>query len=686
VNDNPSAQATEDLSSETLVFNGIDGASGGYLLPEMTLAQVSALAQGQTIDTEALQELKQRVYDLQNPHAGVEADARDLAQTGWGVIFSHNVDPAIVEALDPLLKLRHEQAGERFKVYSGADGYRPGESKAEFLERHGMGPGPANPDKVPYYLLIVGEPADIPYRFQYQLDVQYAVGRLTFDSVDDYAYYALSVVQAEKGLKLPQRMAMFGVSNPDDRATAMSAEHLVQPLAEKLLALQPQWASQAPAGEAGFQPWDIQTILKDQATKAGLSALLEGKQAPALLFSASHGIAFPNGDSRQAPHQGALICQDWPGPENWRKAIPQDFYFASDDLSSNANLLGTLAFFFACYGAGTPQADEFAHQLGQPDRRMIAPHDFVAALPKRMLSLPKGGALAAVGHVERAWGVSFFSAKAGPQIQTFQDCLTRLLKGNYPIGYAFEVFNNRYAEISSDLTNQLEEIKFAYRKPNDLELARQWTVNNDARNYIVLGDPAVRLAVGKGSTEAAERPTIPEIARLPAGIPEGIPEGIPSGMPEPVSVVTVTTRQTVAAQSATGAESTSLEEFGLLDSFKQVQVNLSGTLQDFVGKLGDFLGKALDEATSLEVATYVSEDMNAVKYEAGRFSGARLRALTRIEIDGDSLICIPENEGELDTALWKIHMDMVQQAQISRAELLKTVVSAATGLVDLLKP
>jgi len=53
---------------------------------------------------------------------------------------------------------------------------------------------------------------------------------------------------------------------------------------------------------------------------------------------------------------------------------------------------------------------------------------------------------------------------------------------------------------------------------------------------------------------------------------------------------------------------------------------------------------------------------------------------------GDSLICVPETEGEVDTALWKIHMDMVQQAQVSRAELLKTVVSAATGLVDLLKP
>ena len=42
--------------------------------------------------------------------------------------------------------------------------------------------------------------------------------------------------------------------------------------------------------------------------------------------------------------------------------------------------------------------------------------------------------------------------------------------------------------------------------------------------------------------------------------------------------------------------------------------------------------------------------------------------------------------GEVDTDLWKIHLEMVQQAQASRAELVKTAVSAVTGLADLLKP
>jgi len=661
---------------ETLIFNGIDGASGRYLLPEMTPAQVSALAQGQSIEPDLLQDLEIRADLVKNKHAGVEADPRDLAQTGWGVIFAHDADPAIIEALDPLIRLRQEQASERFKVYSGADGHRPGESKGDFLERYEMGPGPANPDKVPYYLLIVGDPATITYRFQYQLDVQYAVGRLAFDTVDEYAHYAQSVVQAEKGLRLSPRATFFGVSNSDDRATSMSSDNLVQPLAEKLLALQAGWSAEASKAGKQLPQWTIETLLKEQATKATLNALLGSSQAPALLFSASHGISFPNGDPRQLPHQGALICQDWPGPEIWREAIPQDFYFAGEDLSSDANLLGTVAFFFACYGAGTPQEDEFAHQIwsDQPQRRVIAPHDFVAALPRRMMGLPKGGALAVVGHVERAWGVSFFWGKAGPQIQVFQDCFQRLMKGNYPIGYAVEEFNNRYAEISSELTVQLEDIRYRLKNPKDMELARLWTANNDARNYILLGDPAVRLSVGDGSAPPQDRPSIPEIAIQPAAATAAT-----------VSTVTAVTLPLETAPVAPSVAAAAVD-YGLIDSFKQAQANLSGTLGNFVSRLSDFLGKALDEATSLEVSTYVSEDMSQVKYEAGQFTGARLRALTRIEIDGDTLICVPESDGEVDTTLWKIHMDMVQQAQISRTELLKTVVSAATGLVDLIKP
>jgi len=474
------------MSKESLIFNGINGATGDYLLPEMKSKQISEIARGEEQDDEYNKELRWWYQQISSatfaPKEGI--DSNDLAQSGWGVIFAHGADPSTREALSELLEHRRMQATKKYehyyKEYVNADAYRPGESKPKFLARHGAGPGVADPENVPYYLLIVGDPESIPYRFQYQLDVQYAVGRIHFNTLDEYAQYAHTVVTAETGgMALPRQTTFFGVENPDDRATKLSTNHLIKPLAE-LLAKE-------------HSDWKIQSVLGNEATKAKLGQFLGGSETPALLFTAGHGMGFPDGHELQLSDQGALLCSDWPGPLNWKKAISRDHYFSGTDLADNAHLNGLVTFHFACYGAGTPRLDDFAHQAFKKPVS-IAPHAFISRLPQRMLGHPKGGALAVIGHVERAWGYSFMWERAGRQLAVFESALKRLLKGN-TVGSAMEYFNERYAELASDLSVELEDIEKYGKIPDDDELAGMWTANNDARSYVIIGDPAVRLCV-----------------------------------------------------------------------------------------------------------------------------------------------------------------------------------------------
>ncbi len=308
----------QDNEQELLYFNGINGSTGDYLLPPMTTEQVSRIAQGQKFDPDELQDIELKIRQKQGtdfaPIEGV--DPKDLAQTGWGVIFALNADPAIREALSELLDHRKKQATQKhehyYQEYIDKRAYRPknslstqktNESKNSFLARQGVGQVTADPDKMPYYLLIVGDPVTIPYVFQSQLSVQYAVGRIHFDTLQEYAQYAHSVVEAEtSNLSLSPSAAFFGVCNPGDKATNLSTEHLIQPLSE--------WVVKEHSN------WDVKTILKEEATKARLGQLLGGSETPSLLFTASHGMHFNNGDPRQFAHQGALLCQQWsPG---WR--------------------------------------------------------------------------------------------------------------------------------------------------------------------------------------------------------------------------------------------------------------------------------------------------------------------------------------------------------------------------------
>jgi hypothetical protein len=114
----------------------------------------------------------------------------------------------------------------------------------------------------------------------------------------------------------------------------------------------------------------------------------------------------------------------------------------------------------------------------------------------RRQTLPPNSALAVIGHIERAWGTSITGLSRGQvrsHIQPFENTLGYVLTGK-PVGYAMKDFHERTASLSTLLSQMLEDVRYG-GQVSDTELASVWLGRNDARNYILLGDPAVHLRV-----------------------------------------------------------------------------------------------------------------------------------------------------------------------------------------------
>lgn len=399
----------------------------------------------------------------------------ELSEVGWGVIVSKGDDEEVLGAVSELMKLRESQADVRYRKLE----YEPGESARQFLARYQVGPGVIDPTKVPYYLLIVGDPRDIPFSFQYQLAAGYAVGRLSFDDPESYRRYARTVVEAEtRGAATPEIVSFFGVDR--DPTTRRSTRELIAPLSERLI--------------RAADGWRFRTWLRGDATKSRLGKILGGSETPGLLVASSHGVVYASGDGHQLARQGGLLCQEWSGPGDGPRALTPGDLFTAEDVSPGADLRGLFAFLFACYSAGTPRDNDFVHENGGEH---IAPHPFVARLPQKLL---EQGALGVIGHVDRAWTCTYSWTEEGGQVQTPASVLELLMKG-HRAGHAMSYFGHRYAELATQLTEVWEQFRrkgTAAEDQSSAFLAWLWTAHNDARNMVLLGDPAARrVEVGR---------------------------------------------------------------------------------------------------------------------------------------------------------------------------------------------
>jgi hypothetical protein len=404
--------------------------------------------------------------------AVIEINEEKLADTGWGVLFARD-DPdadAIEAQLRPLLDRRAGESAGRFKLFKGNQGYLPGDTAEAWLARKGVGLDLVDPEGgVPYYLLLIGGPEMIPVDFQYRLDLYWACGRLNFPAVADYGAYAANVTRYETAAgPVARRAAMFAPQHDFDAATQLFQQFVALPI------------SQRPPLN-GFA-WEL--LLGANATKTALREVLAS--APALLFTGGHGMEFAPDDARLLTTQGALVCQDWPGPGTG--PLKPDYWFGADDVPAHATAFGTIHLLFACYGGGYGATDSFRDAGGQP--RRIANRAGFARLPQALMANPLGGPLAVIAHIDRAFAYSFQTPSGGQQNQGFREIMFALMLGRR-VGSALDRFNLKWATVSTAIADRLRG-----GGAEDQELARLWIQRDDARNYLLFGDPAVRLRLG----------------------------------------------------------------------------------------------------------------------------------------------------------------------------------------------
>lgn len=430
-------------------------------------------------------------------------DPNSLPAQRWGLVAPTGPrGDRLLALVEPLRRLRQEaQDGAPVKVYrvrSQMDGPYAARWKKEVFRLEGT----SEKDR-PRYLLLLGDLHEVPLELQQALSTDAFVGRLAFAQDEGYAAYVDKVLRWEGGAARQARSRMlFYTSRDGTDATELGHQGLMAPSAE---------ACRERQEDGDFPPADI-LALGGEGPVPGDTLLAQASDGPGLLFTLSHGRGGPPGGwarpEERLRHQGEL-------------KLPDGRFLTAEALASRPFLPGGVWFSFACFSAGTPARSSYEHWLRQlpandPNARrglealpQQGERPFICALPQAALANPQGP-LVVMGHVDLAWSHSFIDrGRSTPS--RFIELLKALAGGSRAgaaLGTLLQVLNEASSELTS-LYNQ-EALERTHGMPSSIdpgERARLWMLRQDLANYILLGDPAVRL------------PLASTVARAPASQP-----------------------------------------------------------------------------------------------------------------------------------------------------------------------
>jgi hypothetical protein len=403
-------------------------------------------------------------------------DWRD-PKVGWGVVLAEN---ATIPT--PIKNLIAARKAAVFRYLTGSPyefillrNYDAGKDIDLTAAPRGMAP-----EALPFYLLIVGSPDEVPWRLQYILSANRCVGRLplTGKGLENYVNALLADQWPAAAPLNPNRAVIWAVDHGEGDITHLMRNAIAAPLADEL-----HGDDQLGAGTLFLDGSQQQTHVEH------LHSALRSQQ-PGLIVTTSHGMTAPLNDPRAMALQLGLPVDSARQPLS-----PQQLLNAWQPG-------GAIWYAHACCSAGGDRESHFTDLFSRdsPIGRVLAAVATVGGqtAPLAIHLLGAENPLRAfIGHVEPTFDWTLQQRATGQFLTaSLIDALYGYLyvkKGDVecPVGYAFREWYLTTNGFRAQYNINLRQFNSGQDTENIL-LALQLAAR-DIESTVILGDPTVAM-------------------------------------------------------------------------------------------------------------------------------------------------------------------------------------------------
>lgn len=322
--------------------------------------------------------------------------------------------------------------------------------------------------RLPLYLLIVGSPAEVPWRLQFSLNRRHHVGRLDLPEPALERYVDALLGEWADAPSDPRQVVIWSAEFDD--VTRTMASSVADPIEAAL------------REDSEIQ---VTRLSGPQATLANLHSALSSQ--PGLVVTSSHGKTGPlDKPEEMRASLGLPVDQD-------RRTLDVDRLLESWQPG------GALWYAQACCSAGSDAGTSYDGLLepgSLADRVVTAVGQLgpaVAPLPTRLLSAEQP-LRAFVGHVEPTFDWTLVQDETGQFLTAaLAKCWYPRLYSRKPVGLALAEHYRGVGELYAKLRNALDDVDAMVAGAGDDATYYRLTAT-DRQSLVVLGDPTVMVA------------------------------------------------------------------------------------------------------------------------------------------------------------------------------------------------